>query len=95
MLNIQSKKQVLSRKIRWGVLAVSTGFFLFFSRIISVHSICPIGGFELFFERMGKLVLPCKPRKLRIPEQISRFLRWFKYGALAAVLNVSAAGCAV
>jgi hypothetical protein len=44
---------------------------------------------------MGKLVLPCKLRKLRIPEQISRFLRWFKYGALAAVLNVSAAGCAV
>lgn len=38
-----------ARVVRWTVLAASTVFFLFFSRFISVHAVCPIGGFELFF----------------------------------------------
>ena len=38
-----------ARLIRWSVLAASSVFFLFFARIISVHAICPIGGFEMFF----------------------------------------------
>ncbi len=46
-MNLKSLKK--ARLLRWGVLAVSTFFFLFFARIISVHAICPIGGFEMFF----------------------------------------------
>ena len=41
--------QTAARIVRWAVLAASTLFFLFFSRFISEHAICPIGGFELFF----------------------------------------------
>jgi polyferredoxin len=39
----------IARIVRWSVLAASVAFFLFFSRFMSVHAICPIGGFELFF----------------------------------------------
>ena len=43
-------KKINSRRIiRWSVLAASTVFFLFFARIVSVHAVCPIGGFEIFF----------------------------------------------
>ncbi len=43
-------KSVKTRTLsRWIVLAASTVFFLFFSHFISVHAVCPIGGFELFF----------------------------------------------
>ena len=38
-----------SRLIRWGVLAASTVFFLCFAGFVSVHAVCPIGGFEIFF----------------------------------------------
>jgi len=38
-----------ARLVRWLALAASTAFFLFFSKIMSEHAICPIGGFELFF----------------------------------------------
>lgn len=41
--------QTTARIVRWAVLAASTAFFLFFSRFISEHAICPIGGFEMFF----------------------------------------------
>lgn len=42
-------KQKTARYLRWMILAVSTIFFLFFSHFLSVHAICPIGGFEIFF----------------------------------------------
>ncbi len=46
---MKRKSMKKARLIRWTVLAVSTAFFLFLARIISVHAICPIGGFEMFF----------------------------------------------
>lgn len=44
-----TKIQKLARGLRWLILAASLVFFLFLSHFISVHAICPIGGFELFF----------------------------------------------
>ncbi|MDC7241511.1 MAG: 4Fe-4S binding protein [Spirochaetales bacterium] len=41
--------QKAARYTRWAVLTMSTVFFLFFSSFISVHAVCPIGGFEMFF----------------------------------------------
>ena len=38
-----------ARLVRWAVMAAGSAFFLFFSRFISEHAICPIGGFEMFF----------------------------------------------
>jgi polyferredoxin len=46
-MNTRSQKS--ARVIRWCILAASTIFFLFLSHFISEHAICPIGGFELFF----------------------------------------------
>lgn len=51
---MQTKKQVVSRIVRWVVLGLSTGFFLFFSTFVQEHAICPIGGFELFFTNFFK-----------------------------------------
>ena len=47
-------KSTPARIVRWCVLAASLAFFLFFSRFISEHAICPIGGFELFFNGLFK-----------------------------------------
>lgn len=38
-----------ARIVRWCILAASAAFFLFFSKFITEHAICPIGGFESFF----------------------------------------------
>ncbi len=38
-----------ARLVRWAVLAGSTIFFLCFAGFVSVHAVCPIGGFEIFF----------------------------------------------
>lgn len=46
---VKSKRGKVARIIRWAVLGASTFFFLFVSRVVSEHAICPIGGFELFF----------------------------------------------
>ena len=46
---MQTRKLNAARIVRWTVLGASTAFFLFFSLIISEHAICPIGGFETFF----------------------------------------------
>lgn len=46
---MQTKKLNTARIVRWGVLGASAAFFLFFSMVISEHAICPIGGFETFF----------------------------------------------
>ena len=43
--SINTKRRI----IRAAVLAASAAFFLFFSKVVSEHAICPIGGFELFF----------------------------------------------
>lgn len=130
---MKRRLSISARVIRWGVLAASSVFSLFFSRFISEHAICPIGGFELLFtgvfttgfslaglfsgmilvflmmsllsivfrraycgyicplgaiqelfERIGRLVLPRRMRRLRIPAPIDRALRWFKYFVLGA-----------
>ena len=39
----------MARITRWAVLAASTIFFLCFAGFVSVHAVCPIGGFEIFF----------------------------------------------
>ncbi len=41
-----------ARVVRWGILAASAAFFLFFANVISEHAICPIGGFEIFFANL-------------------------------------------
>lgn len=46
---MQTKKLRAARIVRWSVLGASAAFFLFFSMVISEHAICPIGGFETFF----------------------------------------------
>ena len=46
---MQAKKLNAARIVRWAVLGASAAFFLFFSMVISEHAICPIGGFETFF----------------------------------------------
>lgn len=44
-MNKNTRRQL----IRWIILAASIIFTVFLSAFISVHAICPIGGFELFF----------------------------------------------
>lgn len=46
---MKSGSQKSARIIRWVILAASPVFSLFLSHFISEHAICPIGGFELFF----------------------------------------------
>lgn len=46
---MRTDTRTAARIVRWLFLAGSVAFFLFFSRFISEHAICPIGGFELFF----------------------------------------------
>ena len=48
-MNVLNHEIKPARLIRWLVLAASASFFLFVSGVLSEHAICPIGGFELFF----------------------------------------------
>jgi len=48
-MKIKMTKGMTARMVRWATLFSSTAFFLFFSRVVSEHAICPIGGFEMFF----------------------------------------------